>query len=60
VVTLFHLDGERGHAGARTQLFSSGQACSAATEADPDYQAAMAGYHDLVDHGRREIYAIET
>jgi hypothetical protein len=28
--------------------------------ADPDFQAAMAGYHDLVDHGRREIYAIET
>jgi hypothetical protein len=27
--------------------------------ADPDFQAAMAGYHDLIDHGRREIYAIE-
>lgn len=27
--------------------------------ADPDFQAAMEGYHDLVDHGRREIYSIE-
>jgi hypothetical protein len=27
--------------------------------ADPEFQAAMQGYHDLVDHGRREIYTIE-
>jgi hypothetical protein len=25
-----------------------------------DFQDAMKGYHDLVDHGRREIYTIET
>jgi hypothetical protein len=25
-----------------------------------EFQDAMAGYHDLVDHGRREIYNIET
>jgi hypothetical protein len=25
----------------------------------PEFQAAMKGYHDLVDHGRREIYTIE-
>jgi hypothetical protein len=25
----------------------------------PEVQAAMKGYHDLVDHGRREIYKIE-
>ena len=25
----------------------------------PAFQEAMKGYHDLVDHGRREIYAIE-
>ena len=25
-----------------------------------DFQEAMKGYHDLVDHGRREIYTIET
>ena len=25
----------------------------------PEFQAAMKGYHDLVDHGRREIYKIE-
>lgn len=24
-----------------------------------DFQEAMKGYHDLVDHGRREIYQIE-
>ena len=24
-----------------------------------DFQEAMKGYHDLVDHGRREIYTIE-
>jgi len=24
-----------------------------------EFQEAMKGYHDLVDHGRREIYAIE-
>ena len=26
---------------------------------NPDFQAAMKGYHDLIDHGRREIYMIE-
>jgi len=26
---------------------------------NPDIQAVMKGYHDLVDHGRREIYMIE-
>jgi len=26
---------------------------------DPEFQAAMQGYHDLVDHGRQEIYTIE-
>lgn len=25
-----------------------------------DFQEAMKGYHDLLDHGRREIYQIET
>lgn len=25
----------------------------------PEFQDAMKGYHDLVDHGRREIYLIE-
>jgi hypothetical protein len=25
-----------------------------------EFQEAMKGYHDHVDHGRREIYAIET
>jgi hypothetical protein len=25
-----------------------------------DFQEAMKGYHDLIDHGRREIYTIET
>src|SRR5436309_1426353 len=25
-----------------------------------EFQDAMKGYHDLVDHGRREIYMIET
>ena len=25
----------------------------------PEFQAAMQGYHDLVDHGRREIYTLE-
>jgi hypothetical protein len=25
----------------------------------PEFQEAMKGYHDLVDHGRREIYALE-
>jgi hypothetical protein len=24
-----------------------------------EFQQAMKGYHDLIDHGRREIYAIE-
>ena len=24
-----------------------------------EFQEAMKGYHDLVDHGRREIYSIE-
>jgi hypothetical protein len=27
--------------------------------ANPEFQAAMQGYHDVVDHGRREIYTIE-
>ena len=27
--------------------------------ADPEFQSAMKGYHDLLDHGRREIYMIE-
>ena len=26
----------------------------------PEFQEAMKGYHDLVDHGRREIYVIES
>jgi hypothetical protein len=26
---------------------------------NPEFQAAMKGYHDLVDHGRREVYTIE-
>ena len=25
----------------------------------PEIQEAMKGYHDLVDHGRREIYTLE-
>jgi hypothetical protein len=25
----------------------------------PQFQEVMKGYHDLVDHGRREIYTIE-
>src|SRR5205814_5025225 len=25
-----------------------------------EFQEAMKGYHDLVDHGRREIYILET
>jgi hypothetical protein len=25
----------------------------------PEFQDAMKGYHDLVDHGRREIYTLE-
>ena len=25
-----------------------------------EFQEAMKGYHDLIDHGRREIYQIET
>jgi hypothetical protein len=28
--------------------------------ANPEFKAAMQGYHDLVDHGRREIYTIEN
>jgi hypothetical protein len=24
-----------------------------------EFQDAMKGYHDLIDHGRREIYTIE-
>ena len=27
--------------------------------ANKEFQEAMKGYHDLVDHGRREIYALE-
>jgi hypothetical protein len=26
----------------------------------PEFQEAMKGYHDLIDHGRREIYLIES
>ena len=26
---------------------------------DKNFQKAMKGYHDLIDHGRREIYMIE-
>lgn len=26
---------------------------------NPEFQAAMKGYHDLIDHGRREIYVVE-
>ena len=26
---------------------------------NPEFQAVMKGYHDLIDHGRREIYMIE-
>ena len=26
----------------------------------PEFQEAMKGYHDLVEHGRREIYQIES
>ena len=25
-----------------------------------EFQDAMKGYHDLIDHGRREIYMLET
>ena len=25
----------------------------------PEFQEAMKGYHDLIEHGRREIYMIE-
>jgi hypothetical protein len=25
----------------------------------PEFQETMKGYHDLVDHGRREIYTLE-
>ncbi len=25
----------------------------------PEFQEAMKGYHDLIDHGRREIYVLE-
>jgi hypothetical protein len=25
----------------------------------PEFQEAMKGYHELIDHGRREIYTIE-
>ena len=25
----------------------------------PEFQEAMKGYHDLIDHGRREIYQLE-
>ena len=28
--------------------------------ADPDVREEMAGYHDLVDSGRREVYRIES
>jgi hypothetical protein len=26
----------------------------------PEFQEAMKGYHELVDHGRREIYTLEA
>jgi hypothetical protein len=26
---------------------------------DPEFQQVMKGYHDLIDHGRREIYMVE-
>jgi len=26
----------------------------------PEFQEAMRGYHDLIDHGRREIYQLES
>jgi hypothetical protein len=26
---------------------------------DPEFQAAMKGYHDLIENGRREIYMLE-
>jgi hypothetical protein len=32
---------------------------SAKAMENPEFQAVMQGYHDLVDHGRREIYKIE-
>ena len=28
--------------------------------ADPDVREEMAGYHDLVDSGRREVYRVES
>ena len=30
------------------------------TAETPEFQEAMKGYHDLVDHGRREIYSLEA
>jgi hypothetical protein len=27
---------------------------------NPEFQSVMKGYHELVDHGRREIYTIEV
>jgi hypothetical protein len=35
------------------------QAMQAAVMADPEAREAMAGYHDLVVKGRREIYKVE-
>ncbi len=32
---------------------------SSTTAQEPEFQAAMKGYHDIVDYGRREIYTIE-
>ncbi len=29
------------------------------SEAMKEFESIMKGYHDLVDHGRREIYKIE-
>jgi hypothetical protein len=29
------------------------------TMENKEFQAAMQGYHDLIDHGRREIYSLE-
>lgn len=31
-----------------------------APEAAKEFEAAMKGYHDFIDHGRREIFTIEN
>ena len=38
----------------------AGPALEARVMADPEAQQAMAGYHDLVVRGRREIYKLEA